>query len=82
VSRRTYGPVESLSSQTLHLYSAFAIHDMGRISNGRADGNIQGAATGTSPGLHLPGRLRQKNIGCLCLISRLSNVNIVSAGEV
>jgi CxxC motif-containing protein (DUF1111 family) len=35
----------SLSNQTYHPYSDFAIHDMGPASNGLADGVTQGAAT-------------------------------------
>lgn len=35
----------SLSNQTFHPYSDFAIHDMGPASNGLADGITQGAAT-------------------------------------
>jgi CxxC motif-containing protein (DUF1111 family) len=38
-------PNNSLSNQTFHPYSDFAIHDMGPASNGLADGIIQGNAT-------------------------------------
>jgi CxxC motif-containing protein (DUF1111 family) len=34
-----------LSNQTYHPYSDFAIHDMGPVTNGLADGIIQGVAT-------------------------------------
>jgi CxxC motif-containing protein (DUF1111 family) len=38
-------PNSSLSNQTFHPYSDFAIHDMGAGSNGLADGITQGGAT-------------------------------------